>query len=142
MNQQKWYNIPIDTESDHQMIHMLTPDEFVVRAVNKYPALYATSSYDDVKFKVLDHTFNTIGNGVYMEHFAGEPVTQEEIAAAQKWFKCSRAAYGYMKTNDRGHDGIEVPPEARQLRIESLKNKNTEILIETKMTLKSREALR
>ena len=100
-------NISTDTESDRQMTNIMTPDEFIIRAVNAYPSLYAAPSYDAVKFKVLDHIFNTIGNGLYMEHFEGEPCTEEEIAAAQKWFTCKRAAHGYMKTRKLGGDDIE-----------------------------------
>lgn len=84
------------------MTSILTPEEFIIRAVNSYPSLYAAPSYDEAKFKVLDHVFNTIGNGMYMESFMGGPVSDEEIAAAQKWFACDRAAYGYMKTKTLG----------------------------------------
>ena len=93
------------------MTRILTPDEFIIRAVNAYPSLYASPSYDEAKFKVLDHTFNTIGNGLYMESFQGEPVTEEEVAAAQKWFNCTRAAYGYMETRKLGDDPEWLMPE-------------------------------
>lgn len=80
------------------MKHILTPDEFIIRAVNAYPSLYASPSPEETKFRILDQTLNTIGNGIYMESFEGEPVSDAEIAEAQKWFHCERAAYGYMKT--------------------------------------------
>lgn len=89
---------------------ILTPEEFIIRAVNAYPSLYAAPSYEDAKFRILDHTLNTIGNGLYMESFMGEPVTEEETVAAQKWFRCEQAAYGYLKTRKFGEDdGWEMP---------------------------------
>lgn len=93
------------------MTHIMTPDEFIIRAVNAYPSLYAAPSYDEAKFKVFDHTFNTIGNGMYMENFEGEPVTEEEVVTAQKWFKCTRAAKGYMKTRKLGGNPEWLMPE-------------------------------
>lgn len=76
---------------------VLSPHEFIVRAVNAHPSLYAAPTYDEVKFRILDHVLNTIGNGIYMETFTDVPVSDTEIATAQKWFNCSRAAYGYTK---------------------------------------------
>lgn len=79
------------------MTTIIKPTDFIIRAVNNYPSLYAAPSYDDSKFKILDHAFNTIGNGLYMSSFIGNPSTQQEISNAQKWFRCERAAYGYEK---------------------------------------------
>lgn len=84
------------------MSKILTPEEFIIREVNKFPALYASDSYDETKFRIFDHVFNVIGNGLFTESFIGEPVTQDEIQQAQKWFNCKRAGYGYK-------DVIEVP---------------------------------
>lgn len=93
------------------MTRYLTPDEFIIRAVNEYPSLYAGPTYDEVKFRILDHTLNTIGNGIYMESFMGEPVTEEEIQAAQKWFKCKKASYGYINTRQlgKGRNAFKMP---------------------------------
>lgn len=84
------------------MTRILTPEEFIIRTVNEYPSLYASPSYEETKFRILDHVLNTIGNGMCMESFMGEPVTEEEIQAAQKWFRCERAAYGYTKVKTIG----------------------------------------
>lgn len=79
---------------------VLSPHEFIVRAVNAHPSLYAAPTYGEVKFRVLDHVLNTIGNGIYMETFTDVPVSDTEIAIAQKWFTCRRAAYGYQQVKE------------------------------------------
>lgn len=79
------------------MQRILTPDEFIARSVCRSPSLFAGPTYDEVKFRILDQLLNTIGNGIEnSEEFMEEPVTESEFADAQKWFACSRAAYGYM----------------------------------------------
>ena len=79
------------------MTTIIKPTDFIIRAVNNYPSLYAAPSYGDSKFKILDHVFNTIGNGLYMGSFIGDPATPQATSDAQKWFQCERAAYGYEK---------------------------------------------
>lgn len=89
--------------------NILAPFDFIIRKVNAHPSLYASPSYDETKFRILDHVLNTIGNGCYMESFEGDPVTDLEIAKAKKWFHCERAAYGYMKTRKLGDSSFEMP---------------------------------
>lgn len=93
------------------MKRILTPDEFIIRSVNNFPSLFAALSYEEVKFRILDHVLNTIGNGLYTKDFMGKPVTKKEIADAQKWFQCSEAAYGYTKTYQLGDDPEFRMPE-------------------------------
>ncbi len=86
------------------MMHILSPDEYIIHCVNNYPALYASPSYEESKFRILDQTFNVIGNGICLENFYGSTPTQEEVESAKKWFSCSSAAYGYTKTKRIGEE--------------------------------------
>ena len=80
------------------MKKILTPADFIIRTVNAHPALYASASYNESRFRVFDHVFNVIGNGSVMSDFIGESLTADENNLCQKWFNCERAAYGYTKT--------------------------------------------
>lgn len=91
------------------MTRILTPDEFIIRAVNAYPSLYGSPTYEEAKFRIFDHIFNTIGNGVRKHDFVGTPVTERETDDAQKWFCCSEAAYGYSKTRQLDDCNIQMP---------------------------------
>ncbi len=93
------------------MKHILTPEEYIIRSVNSHPSLYASSSYDTTKFKVLDHLLNTIGNGLETESFVDESVSEDEMVAAQKWFNCTRAAYGYLKVKKLYENSDWVAPD-------------------------------
>ena len=99
------------------MEKILTPEEFIIRFVNEHPALFASSSYDETKFRIFDHVFNVIGNGLTTKHFMGKPLTQCEIETAQKWFSCKRAGYGYTKiieTLYRGKTIVVADPDANE----------------------------
>lgn len=80
---------------------VMTPDEYVVFSVNRYPSLYASPSYESTKLKVLDSVFNGLG-----ENLIGEGMQQEDRAEyfrnAEKWFSCSKIAFGYTKVREIG----------------------------------------
>ena len=40
-----------------------TPEQFILKNLGTYPTLFKASTYDQVKYRVLDHVLNTIGNG-------------------------------------------------------------------------------
>lgn len=41
-----------------------TPEQYILKSVGTYPTLYSNNTYEEVRFAVLDHLFNTIGNGI------------------------------------------------------------------------------
>lgn len=41
-----------------------TPEQYILKSLDLYPTLYSHSTYDEVKFHVLDHVLNVIGNGI------------------------------------------------------------------------------
>jgi hypothetical protein len=43
---------------------IFSPTDFVKATVIKHPSLYASANFETTQFKVFDHVFNTIGNGI------------------------------------------------------------------------------
>lgn len=89
---------------------IMTAEEYIRKSVLQYPSLYAGGGWRNVKLKVLDHVFNTIGNGVELEHFAMDPVEDVRI---DKLIDASELAYAYpfMRTCGgiiRGDGDFEV----------------------------------
>jgi hypothetical protein len=81
-----------------------SPYEFVVRCVEKFPSLYASPSYGMVKFKVFDHVFNTIGNGLFLEDFTGKKISNDDVLNVIHWFNCEKASYGYEEFEEINFD--------------------------------------
>lgn len=77
---------------------LLTLDEYVIRSVINYPTLYLKYTYDDSKYRVLDHVFNTIGSGSddFKRMIVGKPTDFSEI---ENWF-------GETKIYEIEKDGI------------------------------------
>lgn len=86
---------------------LLSPDQYITKSTFLYPSLYASQSYEESKFKVLDHSFNTIGNGITIETLKSAPLTEEETAECSKWFTCSSALYGYFRVEQ--FSGFAMP---------------------------------
>lgn len=64
---------------------ILTPDEYIINSIAKYPTLYLKYSYEQSKIAVLDHIFNTIGSGSseFLKTIEEKPVSYENI---EPWF--------------------------------------------------------
>lgn len=77
------------------MSNIISPDDYIIRMVNTFPSIFASPTYKESKLRIMDHMFNTIGNGVSMKELSGEPATVEEQQQANRWFNCTKAAYGY-----------------------------------------------
>ena len=89
---------------------LLTPREYVLKAVADYPTLYAAPSYEEAAYKVFDQLFNVIGNGVSDQHelmnaVMGIPVDEEK---ALKYLKGEEIFYGYTKVKTLG-SGTVIP---------------------------------
>ena len=44
---------------------LLTAPQHITKSIEQYPSLFLASTYEDSKFLVLSHLFETIGNGVH-----------------------------------------------------------------------------
>lgn len=89
------------------MTRILTPYEYIIKLISAYPSLYAAPTREAAIFKIMDQIFNTIGNGIEFENFVGDEINEDVMAAAQKWFSCSNAAYGYYQVDT--YKGFERP---------------------------------
>lgn len=61
------------------MTRILTPYEYIIKLISAYPSLYAAPTREAAIFKIMDQTFNTIGNGVEFENFDGDTIAGFQI---------------------------------------------------------------
>jgi hypothetical protein len=73
-----------------------TPEQFILKSLGMYPTLYKDSSYDGVKFRVLDHCLNTIGNGQDLIDFEFQ---EYDFESAKKYITDEKLWYGYREEN-------------------------------------------
>ncbi len=76
-------------------IAYLTPDDFVVHNVTRYPSLFASTSPHETKFRVLDHFLNVIGNGISIEDLQLPVITDADRARAEQLCNVEYLYYGY-----------------------------------------------
>lgn len=71
-----------------------TPEQFILASVGRYPTLYAGSSYNDTRLRVLDHTLNTIGNGKSKKDYRFK---EYDFESARKYISEEKLFYGYKE---------------------------------------------
>lgn len=71
-----------------------TPEQYVRKAVGTYPTLYAFPTFDRARFAVMDHVFNTVGNGLILEDFLYKDYNFE---IADKFLTGEKIFEGYHK---------------------------------------------
>ena len=76
----------------HIMTTYYTPTQFILKSLGMYPTLYSDSSYDLVRERVLDHIFNTIGNGQEVSDFEFQDY---DFESARKYITDETLWYGY-----------------------------------------------
>jgi hypothetical protein len=76
------------------MTRYLTPEQFMLKAVGSHPSLYAYPTYEQARFAVMDHVFNTLGNGLILKDFLYEDYNFED---ARKYLTGEKVFYGYHK---------------------------------------------
>lgn len=69
-----------------------TPEQYILKSLGMYPTLYIDYSYDGVRLRVLDHVFNTIGNGLDKESFEYQDY---DFESAKKYITDESLWYGY-----------------------------------------------
>jgi hypothetical protein len=77
---------------------MLTPTQYVHNQVMMYPSLFAAPSYENAAFKVFDHLFNTLGNGI-------NELKEFEVEAQEcdkRYFTGEPIYYGYVEAEEIG----------------------------------------
>ncbi len=96
------------------MAKILTVDEYVAVSVRRWPRLFASTSYELSKFKVLDHIFNVLGNGLTLEHFLREALSEGERASVEPFFRCQTLLHGFKEMKDgwpRGYPSEVIAEE-------------------------------
>lgn len=91
----------------------LTPTEYLELYVSKYPSLFAAPTYDQARYKVMEHTFNVLGNGIDIEQLQNQPLSIAASNEMQKWFRCSNGSYGYDTSDKHAQPIICVPTDER-----------------------------
>lgn len=97
-------------------MRVFTPDQYVMHSLANYPSLYASSTFDAVKFKVFDQLFNVLGNGIrdnedVAEHFKARRYNKTRTL---RFITSEPLSYGYLKVRKIGKisipdgDSIEV----------------------------------
>ena len=72
-----------------------TPEQYILKAVGTYPTLYSNTTYDKVRYAVLDQIFNTIGNGIWeIKEFEYHDY---DFDGARKYITEESIFYGYHK---------------------------------------------
>lgn len=82
---------------------LMTPTEYVYATILEYPSLYAKEDFEVVKFKVFDHLFNVIGNGISdYETFKDSLSKKKDINIAKAKKLCTETLYyGYEDFTSR-----------------------------------------
>lgn len=85
-----------------------TPEQYILKAVGAYPTLYSNNTYDKVRYAVLDHIFNTIGNGIRkIKEFEYQ---YYDFEGARKYITEESMFYGYHKDDCEYVDvGMDKP---------------------------------
>ena len=78
-------------------MNIITPEQYIDFATYNYPVLYASTSYEQSKLKVLDHLFNVIGNGINETEFYTKPLTKLQTLETQKWYSVDKVWSGYKR---------------------------------------------
>lgn len=81
-----------------------TPEQYILASVEEYPSLYASTSYESAKMKVLDQLFNVNGNGIRDSEELAEELafTPTDFEHAKKYLTGEQTYYGYYKMKDYG----------------------------------------
>ena len=90
---------------------LYTPEQYILRAVSRYPTLFAGYDYDDTKFRVLDQLLNVNGNGIrndkeLLEHL--EYHEFDEVDAA-RYTTGEPVYYGYYEVIMIGDTMLPAP---------------------------------
>lgn len=88
---------------------LMTPHEYLMRCLSKYPILYSRPTLDGVRLCVFGQLFNVIGNGVRCNEelvdFLSAPVVVD--SDAMRFVTAEPLFCGYMKVDHRF--GMEMP---------------------------------
>ena len=76
-------------------MNIISPNQYIDFVTYKHPTLYAATSYEQSKLKVLDHLFNVIGNGILESDFYTTPLTHLQTLETQKWYSVDKVWIGY-----------------------------------------------
>ena len=72
-----------------------TPEQYILKAVGTYPTLYSNNTYDKIRYAVLDHILNTIGNGIWnIKEFEYQDY---DFEGAKKYVTEESLFYGWHK---------------------------------------------
>jgi len=75
-----------------------TPEQYVLYQLQQYPTLYKGPTLAEVKLRVYDHFFNTIGNGIAnLEDLQNQLTYKDDYneALARKFITSEQLYYGY-----------------------------------------------
>lgn len=64
---------------------LLTPEQFIKRAICQYPTLFTKNSFEESKFAVLDQLLNVIGNGIRDDEELDEYLLVDELPDMSKF---------------------------------------------------------
>ena len=64
---------------------LLTPEQFIKRAICQYPTLFTKNSFEESKFAVLDQLLNVIGNGIRDDEELDECLLVDELPDVSKF---------------------------------------------------------
>lgn len=83
---------------------LLTPEQYVKRAICQYPTLFAKNSFEESKFAVLDQFLNVIGNGIRDDEELDEYLLVDELPDVSKFQKYLDETiwWGYEKVRSIG----------------------------------------
>lgn len=90
---------------------MMTPRQYVLMQVLRYPTLYNAPSYELASFAVFDQTFNVLGNGLCWKTFEkqlSQPVPDDLEEQALKYISGKQLYYG-CKSPVEFSNGILMP---------------------------------
>ena len=98
-------------------IQLMTPEQAVNFAINTYPVLYASVNREIARFKIDDHIFNVIGNGIrdteeFIDHFSVQNRDKSLMEdPPQKYLSDVTLYRGYTEMEIFGNDEhtIEFP---------------------------------
>jgi hypothetical protein len=76
---------------------VIHPDDYIKHTACAYPSLFLSSCWNVMKFAVLDHCFNTIGNSVNFDNIDELTCKQYDNEFAEKLYSGNNLHEGWLK---------------------------------------------
>lgn len=94
---------------EYSSMKYYTPEQYILKSLGEYPTLYYNTTYNNVRYAVLDQILNVIGNGI--DDLTEFEYQDYDFENARKYITKEPLYYGYHKDDCEYtyFEGVDTP---------------------------------